>query len=298
MSFAKFNAVLNTDVCDRYNNAELTLTLRIGFRQINPAGGAAHGTHNDYGDATESTRRTVKWTNASWQRWRSNFIRSAERFWHGKFWLVNDSGSFAFTEGTSTYFPNVWCRFKLEGRDAAVAGNHHTIDVVRLHPSETWFGSHSTLYDSLDTKRNRKATTSLNKPVFQRAHVHEVGHLMGLNHVDVGKPHCLPSTNTNASACYGVADADKISVMGSGMKLRIENAYPWREVLRYFALEEVIKAINPIPIFLPVSRKSLSSPISSLLAVWPAKLKRHYPRTEAELKVGRDITVRPNRGMG
>ena len=43
LTFAKFDAQLNTDCCDSFNNAELTLTLRMGFRQINHAGGAASG---------------------------------------------------------------------------------------------------------------------------------------------------------------------------------------------------------------------------------------------------------------
>jgi hypothetical protein len=295
MSFAKFDAELNTDVCDRYNNAELTLTLRVGFRQINPSGGAARGSHHDYGDATEPARKTVKWTNGAWQAWKSNFVRSAERYWRDKFWLVNDSGSFAFHGGSSIYFPNVWCRFKLVSKEAGVAGNHHTIDVVRLHQSEKWFGSHSTLYDSRDTRSNYKKKTSTGESVYQRAHVHEVGHLLGLQHVDVGKPHCLPTTDTNASACYGVADADRVSVMGSGMTLRVENAFPWREALRYFSIEEAVKSmVNPWGF--PVSRTSLYLPISSVGAVWPAKLKRHYPRTEAELKAGVAITSRIDRG--
>ncbi len=292
ISFSKFNAELNTDVCDPYNNAELTLTLRIGFRQINPTSGAASGSYHDYGDASEPTRKIIKWTSSSWQSWKSNFVRSAQRYWQGKFWLINDSKSFAYTVGTTTYFPNVWCRFKLVGNEATAPGNHHTIDVVRLHSSEKWFGSHAKLYDSLDTRRNRKGLTSKGKKVFQRAHVHEVGHLLGLNHVDVGKAHCLPTANTNASACYGVADVDKLAVMGSGMQLRIENAYPWREALRNFAVQEVVTAITPFTPFLP---SNFSFPIQSLASIWPAKLKRHYPRTESEMKAGSMLTRRPNR---
>jgi hypothetical protein len=294
LTFSKFDAELNTDVCDPFNNAELTLTLRMGFRRINPGGGAADGTYNDYGDPTEPTRKIIKWTDAAWATWKTNFVRSAERFWHGKFWLINDSGSFRFTKGSATYFPNVWCRFKLVGNEAGVAGNHHTIDVVRLHASETWFGSHSTLYDSRDTRWVKKSTTSKGKAVMQQAHVHEVGHLLGLDHVDVGKPHCLPSGDTNASACYGVGDADKLSVMGSGMQLRIENAYPWREALRYFALDDITRALaDPFSHFL--SGVSLSEPVKSLTAVWPAKTRRHYPRTEAEWKAGHAIVSRPVR---
>jgi hypothetical protein len=293
ISFSRFNAELNTDACDRYNNAELTLTLRIGFRQVNPGGGATGGTYPDYGDATETRRKIIKWTSSSWQLWKSNFVRSAQRYWHGKFWLINDSGSFAFTAGSKTYIPNVWCRFKLVGNEATAAGNHHTIDVVRLHSSENWFGSHSTLYDSRDTLRNRKGKTSKGKKVFQRAHVHEMGHLLGLNHVDVGKPHCLPAADTNASACYGIADVDKVSVMGSGMTLRIENVFPWRQALRTFASQQAIASINP---FSTPPTSKFSFPLIALTSDWPAALKRHYPRTESEMRAGKALTSRPHRG--
>jgi hypothetical protein len=294
LSFKRFDAELNTDVCDPYNNAELTLTLKMGFRQINPAGGAAEGTHHDYGDATEPARKIIKWTDASWKAWKTNFVQSAESFWHGKFWLINDAGAFSFAKGGETYYPNVWCRFKLIGNDAGVAGNHHTIDVVRLNASEKWFGSHSTLYDSKDTNLNKKRNDSKGKPVMQRAHVHEVGHLLGLDHVDVGKAHCLPASDTNAAACYGIADNDMKAVMGSGMQLRAENAYPWREALRNFAVADLFTAVlNPLSFFVP--RPTLQMPIVSLTSVWPAKMQRHYPRTATEIQAGKMLTARPNR---
>jgi hypothetical protein len=296
LAFQKFDAQLNTDCCDSLNNAELTLTLRMGFRQINPTGGTAEGTYHDYGNAAKPTRRIIKWTPDAWSRWKQNFVSSAQAFWTGKFWLITDSGSFTFIKGGTTYYPNVWCRFELIGNEATVAGNHHTIEVVRLHPSEKWFGSHSTLYDSKDTDSVQKATTSTGKKVMQRAHVHEVGHLLGLNHVDVGKPHCPATGDTNATACYGVghADDDVTSVMGAGMQRRIENAYPWRESLRYFALEEFIANISN-PVSLVLDSASLYHPVISIAAVWPAKMHRYYPRTEAEFTAGKDIDTRPRR---
>lgn len=64
----------------------------------------------------------------------------------------------------------------------------------------------------------------------QRGSAHEIGHLLGLPHVDAGKPHC-PSTNTNAPLCYVIKDVDKVSIMGYGMEQRVENAQPWRKAI-------------------------------------------------------------------
>ncbi len=47
LKLAKFDAELTTTPCNARNNADLKLTLRLGFRQINPAGGAATGTYNE-----------------------------------------------------------------------------------------------------------------------------------------------------------------------------------------------------------------------------------------------------------
>jgi hypothetical protein len=284
--FPKFDAELNTDVCDAYNNAELTLSLRLGFRQINPAGGAATGTYHDYGDPSEPTRKIVKWTPGSWSAWKQNFVTSAQAFWTGKFWLINDGGNFSFEQGGVTYIPNIWCRAKITAHDATDAGNHHTIDVVRLDRTENWFGSHATLYDSLDTKLVRKGRDSANKPIMQRAHVHEVGHLFGLGHVDIGKAHCPADGNTNAAQCYGVADEDKHSVMGSGMKLRAKHALPWREAIRAFVLDELLSGRRGL--------SALLMPIS-LIAPWKAELTRHYPRTIDEVQRGVMVISRVKR---
>ncbi len=131
LNLPKFDATLNTDACDSRNNAELTLKLKLGFRQINPAAGATSGMYNDYGDPTATARKIVKWTPGEWAAWKSNFVRSAQAFWNGKFWLVNQLGYFGYKAGAQIYLPNIYCRFDLVGSEAASGVHHHVIDVVR-----------------------------------------------------------------------------------------------------------------------------------------------------------------------
>jgi hypothetical protein len=140
-SFPAFDAELDETVCDAYNNANLTLTLKLGFRRINPAGGAVRGTYHDYGDPTEPTRNIVRWTAHSWASWKTNFIQTAQTYWNGKFWLVNNHPVLEFEDKGVKYRHNIYCRFKLVGADATAGSvHHHVIDVVRLARSENWFG--------------------------------------------------------------------------------------------------------------------------------------------------------------
>ena len=58
-SFPAFDAELDETICDEYNNADLTLSLKLGFRQINPSGGAARGTYHDYGNPAKTARNII-----------------------------------------------------------------------------------------------------------------------------------------------------------------------------------------------------------------------------------------------
>lgn len=271
---SSWDATLNTCKTDKYNNAELTITLNLAFKQINPANGQAKGDYHDYGDPRRPKRKIDRWTKSAWQKWKFDFVNSAQKYWHGKFWLVNNFALYDYTDDNVKYIPNIWCKFDLVGKDASSGfKHHHLIEVVKLNKAEKWFGSHSNLYDSLDSQPVKKGTDSKGTAIIQRAHVHEVGHLLGLPHVDVGKPHCPTNSNTNLSPCYGVLDNDKYSVMGQGMQLREKHADPWREAI------------------IAIAGKGNKLRMSD----WQPKLKRHYPRTESEAKAKKFITVKPKR---
>jgi len=273
----RWDAELDTDVCDSYNNANLTITLKLGFRQINPEGGKAEGLYHDYGDVKEPTRKIVRWAAGTWAQWKQNLCASAQQYWNGKFWLINNFDHLTYTVRGATYRPNIYCRMRIVSAHVPSIGPvdaHHVINCVRLHQTTQWFGSSARLYDSRDTQPDWIQNDSKGKRVIQRAHVHEIGHLLGLQHVDVGKPHCPKNSNTNAAACYGIADHDMHSVMGSGMGLRLECANPWRHAA------------------VLLTQKGNADSLTD----WKAELKRHYPRNTDEITANRVVDVRPHRG--
>ncbi|MEO1307748.1 MAG: hypothetical protein AAFV38_07395, partial [Pseudomonadota bacterium] len=146
-------------------NASLTLTLRLGFRQINPTAGADKGTYHDLGDPKEKERKIVRWNPTVWSKWKSDFVTSAQKFWDNKFCLINNRGHFPFELDGQILIPNVKCRLNIVAQDATAKDNHHTIDVVRLAAGEKWFRSHASLYDSRDTKSEKKGKDSKGKKI-------------------------------------------------------------------------------------------------------------------------------------
>ncbi len=275
-----YDAVLDTDRCSPRNNADLTLTMRLGFRQINPMAGADTGTYHDSGDPAKELRQIVKWKDGEWAAWKRNFCRSAQDFWDKKFWLDNRTGDFPFQHGTEIYIPNIFCRFELIGNDDTLGTHHVAIDVVRLADSENFFQSNSRLFDSKDLVPYTASYDSKNRPIMQRAHVHEVGHLLGLGHVAIGKPGCPADGNTNLTPCYGVNDEDKHSIMGAGMRLDAAHAAAWVKAFNDLAATPASAIFRPSltpPIYAPPIMKTL--PVVAVMS-------HIYPRNIAEFEAG------------
>jgi len=268
----KWDAELDQMVCDRYNNCNLTLTIKLYVKKVEPAGGTAKGT---YKDADDTDRKIVRW-GAKWLPWITKLRRECEDFWHGKFWLKCPSGfdKFDYVDKGVTYRPNVWCRFRLKVVSSPGTA-HHKIEAVRLDNTEDFFRSHSELYDNRDLDPQPQDHGSVKK-----THLHEIGHLLGLPHVGEGGPqglgwaicalHTLGGGSTNDSQCYGVLDDEKRDVMGSGSERRAWHAKPWQEAIEMFS------GIGQTQ--------------------WQAEQKRYYPRSTDDVTKNNWPVVKPKRG--
>ncbi len=281
--FKRYNAELNTNPCNAYNNANLTLTLRLNVQQVNPAGGAATGTHKD---ASGKPRNIVKWPEDKWKAWKYHFFKSAQDFWSGGFWLYNNCGGFAFRQRGEIYLPNIYCLLNIVGSSPRMI-SHHTIDVVNLASDVTGlqFRSHARLYDSEDLKRSTARRDSKGKSIYQTTQVHEIGHLLGMGHVDIGKAHCPTNKDTNDPLCYGVSDSSLNSVMGAGMQKRDSNAAPWITAMKHFDSD-----LYASKIYLPPKKRFVAG-----TAKWLVERQRIYPSTSAEYEAKKKIFRTPQR---
>lgn len=230
MASSLWDAELDTDVCNPSTNANLTLTMRLAFHAVNPENGADEGVYQVFEEGEEAEERKIRrWTPSAWQRWTHNLVRSAERFWTGKFWLFNNFDVLEFASFGSRYRANIHCRLRIQ--IVPLEQSHSLIFGVRLHPSAWNFRPQSDRMTDRDQEMALALFDADNKPVFQRAHIHEVGHLLGLQHIDVGKAHCPVGSDTRRRACYGKVPADERTVMGGGMSLVPFFALPWQKAI-------------------------------------------------------------------
>ena len=201
-------------------NCSIHLYLKIFLKKIDPAGGAATGTADDWDTKNNhgKKRNIVKWPKGDFEAWSERYQRECQEFWDRKFWLrppaKYDKLDFAYNK--RNYRPNAECRLNLSVVSVQSLADH-VIEVVKLAKTETFFRSDSGHYDDRDL--NAEMT---NSGYMQRAHIHEVGHLLTLGHSTEDSPAC----KNNNDACY----ADD-NVMGGGEVITAWDARPWQTAM-------------------------------------------------------------------
>ncbi len=209
-----FDADLNPDVRNATTNGDLTVYVRIHFQRVDPT--PASRTYNDW-DGTAVPIRA--WRASEWSSWKQRFLSDCQSKWNGKMWLVTPATYRGLDWPTvnPTHRCNLYCRFEISEQSDS-QGAHAVIPVVRVDGNH-FFRSHMLLYSSNDLRPER-----LTRGSNFFTHVHEIGHLIGLDHPGTGRAGCATG---GEPVCYASADGDSRGVMGMGSEVRAEHAGPW-----------------------------------------------------------------------
>lgn len=215
-AFGTFDADIDETVCDARTNANLTLYLRINFVRVDPTAGSA--TYND-ADGTAVPIRA--WTDGTWRRWKQQFVSTVQAKWNGKFWLQTPTtyNRLNWPVNSPTHRCNLYCRIRVS-EQVDSQGAHAVIPGVRVNGNH-FFRSHMLLYSSRDLRAERLTRGSL-----FYTHLHEIGHLIGLDHPGDSLPGCSAG---DESACYAAADGNDRGIMGRGSRIYTRHAAPWQK---------------------------------------------------------------------
>ncbi len=294
---ARYDAKLDLGSCSRSINASLTLQLRMGIKQINPANNKASGSVSD---ADGTKHKIIRWDAGSWAVWKRDFLLRNSNFWSGKMWLYPAKKPlFAFKSKDDVMVPSYNCLLDLQVNDHDKIKEHWRVEVCRLDPSvpdnfRSFVSSDGTarLADNDNdagiapvpdgsTQQviiDGKTVTIDGMVIVQYVtSIHEMGHMLGLPHSNQNTLYCPP--NSSGDACYGETPKQRLSVMGSGDQLRASHTYLWAKALSEFAKQDQGENIAP-------NLRGQKFVASDLVAA----LAPRYPRTLEELSKGAIIT--------